>query len=576
MSDLFLRTFSQGLQAFTPLAASFVWLRSVGARHLSNAIAWALLISIPVTVVSARLFQRSGHQALEEFALAAFALALAIPFTCAVWYPEPPPRLAAADRLLVTSVAIGSVVVVVRQTMEIGALLETAAIELRSWDATSAIVKGAIAAAIVGWLWTYFSRLLSDSLIRAATRAFAVVFVVQLMLYALHEAAEAHLLPYSDVLHTATEQYGPDGIYGVHFSELLVVAPLAAVGWRSLRPRLSDDRLLRWSRQVQRRAALGTAMVSVLAAMGMQRNDAARSVPGVAASPAEISASVARPHVLFRSTAPGQNFGKLSVAPLDALDRRLSSSLACERVSFARGHGLCLHTDRGVFNSHKAVLFDQLLNPGEAIKLQGLPSRTRIARTGAVGAITVFVLGEDYGGPFSTRTTIVDTATGDEIGELEQFTTWRDGARFRAVDFNFWGVTFSGDGNTFYASLRTAGTTYLVRGELALRKLTVVRDGVECPSLSPDNRLLGYKKRVGPSPDAWRLHVLDLETNVERMIGAETRYIDDQVEWLDSQHLLYAVPRRTTAVSDVWVAPVDGAAPPRVFLPEASSPIVVR
>ena len=76
--------------------------------------------------------------------------------------------------------------------------------------------------------------------------------------------------------------------------------------------------------------------------------------------------------------------------------------------------------------------------------------------------------------------------------------------------------------------------------------------------------------------DAWRLHVLDLETNVERMIGAETRYIDDQVEWLDSQHLLYAVPRRTTAVSDVWVAPVDGAAPPRVFLPEASSPIVVR
>jgi hypothetical protein len=266
----------------------------------------------------------------------------------------------------------------------------------------------------------------------------------------------------------------------------------------------------------------------------------------------------------------------LSVAPLDALDRRLSSSLACERVSFARGHGLCLHTDRGVFNSHKAVLFDQLLNPGDAIKLQGLPSRTRIARTGAVGAITVFVLGEDYGGPFSTRTTIVDTATGDEIGELEQFTTWRDSARFRAVDFNFWGVTFSGDGNTFYASLRTAGTTYLVRGELALRKLTVVRDGVECPSLSPDNRLLGYKKRVGPSPDAWRLHVLDLETNVERMIGAETRYIDDQVEWLDSQHLLYAVPRRTTAVSDVWVAPVDGAAPPRVFLPEASSPIVVR
>jgi hypothetical protein len=575
MSDLFLRTLSQALQAFTPIAVAFAWLRSVGAP-LSAAIRRALLISIPVTVVAARLFQTGEHRALVEFALAAAALGLAIIFARAVWQSQVPPRLATADPLLVWSVVVGCVIVVVRQTMEIGALLETAVVELRSWDATSAIVRAATAAAIVGWLWAKFSRTLSDALIRAATRAFLITFAGQLALYALHESAEARFLPYSELLHTATEAYGPDGIYGVHFSELLVIVPLAVIGWRSLRSRLSDDRLRPLFRLAHRRAAAGMTIVWVVALMGMQRSDAPRVVADVSASSAEISASVRRPHILFRNTAPGQNFGRLSVAPLDALDRRLASSLVCERVSFASGHGLCLHTDRGVFNSHKAVLFDQLLKPGESIKLQGLPSRTRIARTGTVGAVTVFVLGEDYGGPFSTRTTIVDTATGDEIGELEQFTTWRDGARFRAVDFNFWGVTFSGDGHTFYASLRTAGKTYLVRGELALRKLTVVRDGVECPSLSPDNRLLGYKKRVGPSPDAWRLHVLDLENNVERLIDAEARYIDDQVEWLDSQHLLYAVPRRTTAISDVWVTPVDGTVPPRVFLPEASSPVVVR
>jgi hypothetical protein len=125
-------------------------------------------------------------------------------------------------------------------------------------------------------------------------------------------------------------------------------------------------------------------------------------------------------------------------------------------------------------------------------------------------------------------------------------------------------------------SLRTAGTTYLVRGELALRKLTVLRDGVECPSLSPDNRILAYKKRVGPSPDSWRLHVLDLTTNAERIVPGETRYIDDQVEWLDDRRVLYAVPRRTTSISDVWVVSVDEPAPARIFLPEAESPIVVR
>jgi hypothetical protein len=170
----------------------------------------------------------------------------------------------------------------------------------------------------------------------------------------------------------------------------------------------------------------------------------------------------------------------------------------------------------------------------------------------------------------------VDLSSGDQIGELEQFTTWRNGARFKAADFNFWGVTFAKDGSTFYASLRTGGTTFLVRGELVLRKLTVVREGAECPALSPDGRRLAYKKRVGPSPDAWRLHVLDLETNTEQILTSETRYINDQVEWLDPTHVLYGIPRRTTSIVDVWMAPIDGSAPARVFLSEAESPIVVR
>jgi hypothetical protein len=291
----------------------------------------------------------------------------------------------------------------------------------------------------------------------------------------------------------------------------------------------------------------------------------------------DIAAMLARPHVVFRDTAPGASFGRLTVSPLDRLDTRLPTALSCARVSFARGKGLCLRVERGVFNKYSAVLLDGGLNAGASIKLRGLPSRTRAAADGRVGAVTVFVVGDDYASSsFSTRTTMVDLASGDEIGELEQFATWRNGARFRAVDFNFWGVTFAGDGNTFYASLRTGGVTYLVRGELALRKLTVLRDQVECPSLSPDNRLLAYKKRVGPSPDSWRLHVLDLAANAERIVAAETRYIDDQVEWLDNAHLLYAIPRRTTAISDVWVAPIDGSTPARIFLPEAESPIVIR
>ena len=309
---------------------------------------------------------------------------------------------------------------------------------------------------------------------------------------------------------------------------------------------------------------------------GMQRNDARLPSAAAAASATEIAAVAARPHVLFRETAPGAAFGRLTLGTLEASGARVRTALSCDRVSFAGGRGLCLHTNRGVFHTYTAVLFDRHLTAGRSIKLQGLPSRTRIAAGGRVGAMTVFVVGDGYAADFSTRTTVVDLTTGDEIGELERFTTWRNGARFRAEDFNFWGVTFARDDNVFYASLRTGRITYLVRGDLALRKLTVLRENVECPSLSPDNRLLAYKKRLGPSPDAWRLHVLDLTSDVERLVSSETRYVDDQVEWLDNGHVLYGVPRRTTAISDVWVAPIDGSEPARVFLAEAESPIVVR
>ena len=211
--------------------------------------------------------------------------------------------------------------------------------------------------------------------------------------------------------------------------------------------------------------------------------------------------------------------------------------------------------------------------------LDGSPSRARVSADGRVGAITVFDTGiHSYSATtFSTITLLIDMTTGERLGNLEDFSTWRDGVRIKAADFNFWGVTFARDPTTFYATLRTAGVTYLVRGDLALRKLTVLRENVECPSLSPDNRRIAFKKRVGPASAPWRLYVLDVDSLTEHEISTEHRSVDDQIEWLDDRQVLYGVPRPSpSAVSDVWVTPVDGSAEPRVFLPEAESPVVVR
>jgi len=300
--------------------------------------------------------------------------------------------------------------------------------------------------------------------------------------------------------------------------------------------------------------------------------------PALPSSPApDIAAIAAVPHLLFRHAGADANYNALRIAPLDHPSTGAVGTLRCERLSFAGGRGLCLQADRGVFTTYKAALFDRTLTATGSMKLDGSPSRTKISADGRVGAITVFLAGHAYTATtFSTKTSLVDMASGDELADLEQFATWKDGVRFKVADFNFWGVTFTRDGNAFYASLGTGGKIYLVKGDLGLRKTTVLREGIECPSLSPDNRLIVFKRRIGSIAGSWRLYVLDLATMIERPVAAETQYIDDQVEWLDNQHVLYGVQRKNSGVSDVWISPVVDSGPSRIYLPEASSPVVVR
>ena len=575
MAYLFFRTLSQGLQAFVPIAALLVWCHAHAADRLASATKRGLGAALPLSILVAAAFRVSERQSLEEALLAMSAMALTMA-AFPIVRPREVNQAPALRGAWFPAVAAAVCLIAVRQLMEVATVLHTAVIELRSQQATLMVGCGLVTAGIVGWLALGIGRHLPRRLRRNALWTCWVLFLAQSTLYAFHESAEAGLLPWSEVLHTATEPYGPDGMYGVHFSDLLIVGPIgvAFVGWFR-RDRLHHVPLASRGRFHAGRTPAFIALS--LLVMGMQTSDARRTQGSAAARADEIAALSARPHVLFRITAPGADFGRLAVAALDKPSGTpLLSALTCERVSFAAGHGLCLHLDRGVFNKYSAILIDSSLKAGTSIGLQGIPSRTRIAPDGRIGAITVFVLGDGYTSDFSTRTTLVDMTSGDEIGQVEEFSTWRDGQRFRAVDFNFWGVTFARDGNTFYAALRTAGKTHLVKGELAIRRLTVVRDNVECPSMSPDGLALAYKKRVGPSPDSWRIHVLDLQSGAEHIVSSETRFIDDQVEWLDSTHILYGVRRRTTSISDVWVAPIDDNEPARIFIPQAESPIVVR
>jgi hypothetical protein len=244
-----------------------------------------------------------------------------------------------------------------------------------------------------------------------------------------------------------------------------------------------------------------------------------------------------------------------------------SDDLSCERVYYAAGEGICM----GVAASgvdYKATIFDAEMRPQHELSLTGLPSRARVSGDGRYGAMTVFVSGDSYlsnPSAFSTRTYIVEMQSGDVLGQLEQFSVEKDNKPFDAVDFNFWGITFAKDPNTFYATLGTDGEHYLVEGDVQDRSMRVLRDGVECPSLSPDNTQIAYKSRIGDS-DRWRLHVLDVATLEDHSV-AESKSIDDQPEWLDNENLAYSDE------VNVYTVPADGSGEARLLVKDATSPV---
>jgi hypothetical protein len=291
---------------------------------------------------------------------------------------------------------------------------------------------------------------------------------------------------------------------------------------------------------------------------------------------ARLSVPPARPYLLVRSTGPGDTARRLVLVPLATpAGAGYVTSLTCERAYYAAGRGICLVEEtEGLTIKYYADVFDDRFVRLHRLPLTGLPSRTRVAPDGRLAAITVFETGHSYAETgFSTKTTIVDTMTGQMLSDLESFAITRDGQPFRAVDFNFWGVTFMQDSRRFYATLASGGVKYLVEGDAVARTATVVRTGIECPSLSPDNTRIAYKHLLRPD-GFWQLRVHDMRTGADIVLAKEERSVDDQVEWADDDRVLYHITGERGA--DIWSLRADGTEPPALVRQYAYGPAVVR
>jgi hypothetical protein len=306
-----------------------------------------------------------------------------------------------------------------------------------------------------------------------------------------------------------------------------------------------------------KKLVLALAVTAVLVAAAVVYAVSARSAATVPAERLTLTPG----QLLFRGTDTGR------VTALAPDGSRRVSGLRCDRFAVARRTAVCLAVQPDTLPAVTDVLvLDENLAVRHRETLAGTPSRARVSPDGQLVYWTLFVTGDSYAATgFSTRAGVYDVSTGRLVKTVEELAVFVDGRRYFASDVNYWGLTFAADGNRFYATLGSRGKTYLVEGDYRRYQGKVVRENVECPSLSPDGTRVAFKKKVGEG--VWRLSVLDLATLRETEL-AEPESVDDQALWKDNSTVLYGRD------NGIWAVPADGGGRPEPLVRDAASPAV--
>ena len=238
MSQAFIITLREGLEAFLIVAISLAYLRKTGREQLVPAVRWGIGLSIVISVAAAWLFSKASNQALWEGILALTAAVLVATLIVHMWRHGKRLKRQIETRLESSAVRLGTkafagvflftVLMITREGMETALLMGTLIFQNSAANITTGAALGVLSAAAVAWLWSRYGHRVNLALFFQVTALFLAVFVIQLSIYGFHELMEANLFTGSEWWHDATEPFGPDGRYGKFLSYGLVVLPL---GW---------------------------------------------------------------------------------------------------------------------------------------------------------------------------------------------------------------------------------------------------------------------------------------------------------------------------------------------------------
>ena len=228
----------EGIEAFLIVALTLSYLTRTGRRSLAKAVYAGLGVSVVTCAGAGYLFSKAANQPLWEGVLALVAAALVV--SLLVYMKRVSSRLKSDIETRIETHAGAStparafwgvflfvLLMITREGMETALLVATAFFQLKSSSVLIGLGAGLVAAAAIGLLWTRLGRGVPLKTLLNISAVFLAIFVVQLVLYGVHELSEAQLFPASQAIHDATEVLGPDGRIGQLLAYALAVVPTA-------------------------------------------------------------------------------------------------------------------------------------------------------------------------------------------------------------------------------------------------------------------------------------------------------------------------------------------------------------
>ncbi|MDQ2870314.1 MAG: FTR1 family protein [Acidobacteriota bacterium] len=226
----------EGIEAFLIVALILSYLRRTGRIGLARAVYAATAVSVVTCFGAGLLFSKAANQSLWEGILALVAAALV--GSLLVYMKRVSSRLKSDIEARVaarTSGATGTgafwgvfaftLMMITREGMETALLITTALFQLKSSAVLLGLGLGIVAAVAIAFAWTRLGKGVDIRGLLNVSSVFLLIFLVQLVLYGVHELSEARLLPASQAVHDATEILGPDGIIGHILAYALAIVP---------------------------------------------------------------------------------------------------------------------------------------------------------------------------------------------------------------------------------------------------------------------------------------------------------------------------------------------------------------